>query len=687
MTAFVISTLFKGVDNLSPIFKRQSAAAGRFGDRASRSFAKASRSASSFGTTVKGVLAAGAVQKGLSGLAMGLRGVTEEFVDFDDALTRAGAKFPVAVKRGTDSFEKLGEVARKVGAEPLFTAADAARGLDFLAMAGFNAAQSMAALPKVTDLATIANTDLARSTDIASDTLGAFNLMTKDSVQLEKNLARVTDVMAATVTSANTDIEQLFETMKFAGPVATNAGASIETFNTIAAEMANAGIKGSLAGTALRTAFLNMSSPVPKAKALLRKLRIEVKDSSGNMRDMLDILDDVRQRTSKMGTAQKTAALNVLFGRRAVAGMSAVLNASNAQLREYRSSLEAAGGASKRMAGDIRKSIGNRLKELKSALIEIGFKFFEAFVGKGEGALDRLIVAVRNFDIKPVVEGVKAVSRVLSVAFDGVKIFATAIKDVIGILFEYDGALKAVAITLGIAKVAQWALNAAMLANPIGLVIAAIGAAIVVVTVLINKWESATASMNLAAIGLRNMVLNVFDSIKSAAISMVNAIIGAINQIPSVDIPKFELPDNSERIKRDIELIRARNKLLIAAVKDSDELQQKAKQVGESIRGQQKAAEARRVQILQPGEMQRVRQAVEMPQGQRPIVRPPPLQGVSSEELAPFETPRSVDPDLVKQQMSFEGRIRLEGAPEGAQFEGKTRGAPPIKTEVLGVNP
>jgi TP901 family phage tail tape measure protein len=647
-----VMTLFRGKDLLTPIFKRQTKAVGRFGDKASKSFARASKSASNFGTIVKGALTAGLIQRGLSGMVQGARAVTEEFIDFDAALTQAGAKFPTVIKRGTDSFDRLGAVARKVGAETEFSAADAAKGLDFLAMAGFNAEQAMAALPGVTDLATIANTDLARSTDIASDVLGAFNLMTKDSVQLEKNLTRVTDVMASTITSANTDMEFLFETMKMAGPVLTTAGQSLETFTTIAASMANAGVKSTLAGTAMRTAFVNLSAPVPKAKALLKKLGVEIVGADKNMRDFLDILEDVRKSTSKMGNVQKQATLNTLFGKRAIAGMSVVLNATDKELRNFRKNQEMASGTARRMGEDIRKSIGNRLKELRSALIEIGFKFLEAFVGKGEGALDRLIAAVRRFDVKPIVEGIKSVIGVMKVAFDGVKIFGEA-------LWDLRGVIKAVTAVVIAAKVAQWAWNAALLANPLGILVAAIGAAIVVIAVLINKWDSATASMNLAAIYLRNAILNTFDSIKSGVISAINAIYQAISQLTGIEVPQLEVPDNSARIQRDIDLIRARNRLLVAAVKDNKELQAKALVAGESLRGRQRAAQARQIQ----------------------------MPGVSSTDLSEFTVPKSVDPELIRQQVGFKGEISLKGAPEGSTFRGKTRGAPPIKTEVLGANP
>jgi TP901 family phage tail tape measure protein len=651
MTSMIVKTIFKGQDLLTPIFKRQSAAAGKFGDKASKSFARASRSATRFGDIVRGVLTAGLIQRGLSGLVRGTKMVGEEFIDFDQALTRAGAKFPEAIKRGTDSFNKLGEVARKVGANTEFYTADAARGFDFLAMAGFNAEQAMATLPGITDLATTAGTDLARATSIAADTLGAFNLRTKDASQLQENLARVNDTMAATVTSSNVDMEQLFETMKFAGPVATGAGASIETFSTLVAKLADAGIKGSLSGTALRSAFIRLSSPVPKAQALLRKLGVAVTDSSGNMRDMFDVMQDLRKSTAKMGTAQRTAALNTIFGRRAVAGMSVILAASNDELRDYRQTLLDAGGASKRMAGDIRKSIGNRLLQLKSALIEIGFRFIEAFVGKGEDGLDRLIDAVRRFDVKPIVDGIKSVIDTMSVVVDGVKIFGKA-------LWDLRDVIKTVAVVIGVAKAAQWAWNLAMLANPIGILIAVLGIAIVTIAVLANKWESAKATMILATLSLRDMILSAFEAIRDGVLSAINAIIRGINQIPGVNIPQFELPDNSAKLQRENELIKARNNLLAAAVKDDSDLQRRAIAARESRLGRERAE----------------------------IYRQAPMAPDYQTEFAPVQ--QSVDPELVRQQMSFSGEINVRtDRPESTTFRGKTRGAPPIKTAVLGANP
>ncbi|KKL99369.1 hypothetical protein LCGC14_1815120 [marine sediment metagenome] len=156
------------------------------------------------------------------GVALGL--VTREFVNFDQAITSSSAKFGdlnLATAKGQKQLKALGKIARDVGAATQFSATEAAQGLDYLAMAGFNVEQAIAGLPRVIDLATVGKIDLARATDISSDALGAFNMMVKDSSQLQTNMTRINDVMAKTITSSNTDLEQLFETIKKGAPAFT----------------------------------------------------------------------------------------------------------------------------------------------------------------------------------------------------------------------------------------------------------------------------------------------------------------------------------------------------------------------------------------------------------------------------------------------------------------------------------
>jgi TP901 family phage tail tape measure protein len=501
MPDFVVSTAFTAKDGITPVFKEMSAGATKFGNKASSAFSRAASKATSFKAITKGILAAGAVQKGLSLMQQGVRGVISELVLFDDAVTQAAAKFPDQIKRGSNAFKELQATAREVGKNTKFSATEAAEGLNFLAMAGFNAEQAMAALPQVTDLAVVAGTDLAQATDIASDALGAFGLMTKDSAKLTENLARINDVFAKTTTTANTNLEMIFETMKDAGPVITGAGQSVETFAALTGELANAGIKGSKAGTTLKNMFLQLQAATPKAKAKLKELNIEIEDEQGNLKDMITLIGEFQKSTANMGKAQKAAALDTIFGRRAIAGVNVLLDAGEDKLKAYREQLEASRGSANTMAKDIEKSLGNKLKALKSAAIEIGLQFFDSFEKQLPGAIDAAIEAVRTFDMKPIVEGVKSFFKALKEIWLVLQDLKPAIEAGIVLWLSYIAAVKYVAFlqlaakaivlvsALQKAAAAQGILNAVMLANPIGLVTVAIGLAIAAIVLWIKNWK------------------------------------------------------------------------------------------------------------------------------------------------------------------------------------------------------
>jgi len=349
-----------------------------------------SKATGGLGRVMKGVLGAHMIMAGINAIRRGIGSVINEFKEFDHAIIAAGAKFGTAFKKGTKGAELLRKVTRDIGAKKEFSANQAAQGLDFLAMAGFDAEQAMSMLPGVVDLATSTNMDLARSTDIASDALGAFNLMTKDSAQLQTNLNRVMDVMSKTTVTANTNMEDLFEAVKKGAPTFTNAGQSMETFNTMAGVMANAGIKGSEAGTALRNIMLRLAKPTGEAAATLKRLKVETRDGNGNFRDAVDILNDVNKGLAGMGTAQKTAALSTIFGARAVTSVNVLLNEGTDSLKSYRKELENSTGSTKELAEEMRKSLKNSLEKIKSGLIETGFKAFDVFGKAIEKAVNHI---------------------------------------------------------------------------------------------------------------------------------------------------------------------------------------------------------------------------------------------------------------------------------------------------------
>lgn len=421
-----VTTIFKSRDETSKNFNRMGKNAKKFGETSSRAFKKASRSATSFGTITKGILAAGGVSRGLGLVTRGLTAATTGFLEFDQSITAASAKFSdlnLTTKEGQKTLLELKKTARAVGATTEFSAAQAAGGLDFLALAGFKTKQAMALLPGVTNLATVANVDLATATDIASDSLGAFGLMTQDSIKLAKNFTRTQDVMAKTTATSNTNLTDLFESIKKGAPAFTAAGQSMESFAALAGEMANSGVKGSESGTQLRNVMLRLAKPTKEAQTELSKLNVRTQDSQGNFRDVIDILADFEKGLKGMGTAQKSATLKTVFGARAITGVSILLKSGTKRLRSYRQMLIDSSGAAKKMADIMRSSLINRLKSLGSAALEVGFQFFDAFDEQGAGAIDKLTQFVRRIDLTPLINGIKFVSGAVSTLFNRVMNF------------------------------------------------------------------------------------------------------------------------------------------------------------------------------------------------------------------------------------------------------------------------
>ena len=517
MPDFAVSTVFKAKDGVSAVFGKMGKQAGFFGDNADKAFRRASRSGSRFGDIVKGILVTDVLKGGLRALSNGLRAVTTEFIDYDSAIVSASAKFKglnLNTKEGIDTFNALKKTAREVGATTEFSATQAAGGLEFLAMAGFDAKQSMAALPGVVDLATASDVDLARATDIASDSLGAFGLMTKNTAQLTLNLARVNDVFAKTTTTANTNMEQLFEAVQKGAPAFTAAGQSMETFAALTGIMANSGVKGGEAGTSLRNVMLRLADPAKQAAKVMDTLGVKTQDQAGNFRDVIDILADFEKGLEGMGTAQRTQALSTVFGARAVTGINLLLQEGTDGLRAYRGELENSAGASKTMADVIRQSIGNQLKGLNSALIELGFQFFDVFKNQIGPAITSLTEAVRSINISAMIASFNSLLDALR-PFRGIILGIAAAfvtYNAVFIAFALASKIKtflAFATALRAVGVAQGLLNIVMMANPIGLVAVAVGLLVAGLVLLFDNWDAVVKSFK-SGFGIFDAVANFF---------------------------------------------------------------------------------------------------------------------------------------------------------------------------------
>lgn len=402
----IVNSKFTANDKITKRFGIMERAAARFGRRTEKSFKRASRSASRFSSVTKGVVAGLGITKGLALIENGISNVVTGFISFEKAARGATVRFkdigPDAENFNTQ-MKTIRKSAREAGATTEFTAAQAAEALDFLARAGFTSTEAMGSLKSMIDLATASGEDFASVADMSSDLLGAFGLNAKDTGQKIANLNRLNDVLVKSANSANVTIESMFETMKLAAPIGRTLGIELEEVAALTAVMGNAGIKGSQAATALKNSFLNLSAGGPKVVNMLNAIGVRIDDGEGNMRKFTDILEDVGKKIKGLGTLKQAKVLDTLFGKRAIAGASNLID-SIAEVKQFEQTLKNAGDTSKKTADIMRQSIDARLKSLISAATEFGFKLLSAFEQDGKKGIDAITEAIRNFDPKPVIE-------------------------------------------------------------------------------------------------------------------------------------------------------------------------------------------------------------------------------------------------------------------------------------------
>lgn len=289
--------------------------------------------------------------------------------NFEAAMSRVAA-----VSRASDEdLERLTKTAIELGASTAFSASQAAEGMTYLAMAGFDVNQTIAAMPGLLNTAAAAGSDLGRTADIVSNILSGFGLRAEETT-------RIADVLAATFTSSNTTLESLGETMKLVAPVAATLGMEIEDVAALTAVLGDAGIQGSMAGTALRTILTSLAAPTGAAAEALERLRIETVDAAGNMRPITAILEDIAVKTAHMGDAQRAAVLEMLAGRQGVSALAALMSVGSARIDEYAQSLRNSAGVAAEVAGRMMDNLKGAMEELGGAIETAQITIGNAFV-------------------------------------------------------------------------------------------------------------------------------------------------------------------------------------------------------------------------------------------------------------------------------------------------------------------
>ena len=293
---------------------------------------------------------------------------------FEKSMNQVGA---ITGATGAE-FDALREQAKQLGSTTKFTASEAAEGMSFLAMAGFDTVEIMKAMPGVLDLASAGAMDLATASDIASNILTGFG---KDASEIN----HLVDVMAKTFTSSNTNLMQLGFAMKYVAPVAAGMGVSLEETSAIIGMLSDAGIQASMAGTTLRGIMTTLGEASSE-------LGFSIKNANGNLRPMAEILDELVEKSG--GTQQ---AIDI-FGKRAGPGLVALLSQGTDKLREFDEALQNSGGTAKEIADRQMQGLRGALTELRSAIEGMFIAFADVgILTKLEGIVDSIANKIRAF--------------------------------------------------------------------------------------------------------------------------------------------------------------------------------------------------------------------------------------------------------------------------------------------------
>ncbi|UNZ20630.1 phage tail tape measure protein [Streptomyces sp. 891-h] len=330
-------------------------------DRASRTFTRVGQSMHGLSRTSRGVGAAVKAGLAIGGVAAGglAYATLKAAGDFEKAMNRVRA---VTGASGKD-FKALREQAKHLGATTQYSATQAADAMGFLAMAGFSTTQIMKAMPGTLNLAAAGQMNLARAADISS------NILTGYGFKAEKT-GKVVDVLAKTFTSTNTNLQQLGDAFKYAGPVAHSAGVKFEEASAAIGLMGNAGIQASMAGTALRGAISRLLAPTKKVQGVLDDLGITVKDAHGNLLPLNQIIKQLHD------SGATTGQMMTIFGQRAGPAMASLVDQGAGALVKLTKKLENSGGTADHIAKVQMEGLKGQMVALKSAwegfLIELG---------------------------------------------------------------------------------------------------------------------------------------------------------------------------------------------------------------------------------------------------------------------------------------------------------------------------
>lgn len=303
--------------------------------------------------------------------------VTTPITTVSGAIIKMGSDFEAemskvkAISGASESdFERLQSKAKELGATTVYSASQVASGMSEMAKAGWTTEQIIDGMQGVLNAASASGEDLANVSTIVADAITGFGLEAKDAT-------RVADLLTQAANSGTIDINDLGESFKYIAPLSASMGLNIEEVTTALAAMSQAGIKGSQAGTSLRTVLLRMVDPTEDVEALMQGLNIQISNSDGTFKSLDDIVDILRKSFSGLNDEQKAYAASVLADQEGSAGLLSLLNQTEEAYDAISDSMKNSSGIAEKTAAVMLDNLQGRITLLKSALEGLAIQFYE----------------------------------------------------------------------------------------------------------------------------------------------------------------------------------------------------------------------------------------------------------------------------------------------------------------------
>lgn len=480
---------------------------------------------------------------------------TKTAIDFDTQMSKVKA---LSGATG-DEFDKLRDKAREMGSKTAFTAKEAGEGFEYMALAGWDTKDMLNGINPILDLAAASALDLGTTSDIVTDALTAFGLSAKDA-------AHFSDVLAQTQSKSNTTTQMLGEAFKYVGPVAGAMGYKVEDVSVALGLMANNGIKASQGGTSLRNIMQRMAAPTDKVAIAMEDLGLSLDDGNGNMKSFQEVMVDLRgafknvkidqdqfknsmsnldqaladgvitekqydQQTQELAKsafgaegALKAEAASTLAGTKGMAGLLAIVSASDEDFNKLTQDINNADGATSEMASTMLDNAGGSITIMKSALSELGIvigdmvsPYVKSFAEFVTGLAEKLS------NMNPTLQGIIVGFLGFVAAIGPVLLIVGKIASGIGLLL---GVISKIGGVIAMAGGAAHIFGAAMAAitGPIGIVVAAIAGLTAVFIGLYKNNESFRNSVN----GLGKAIAQAFGAVLKSVIPALKTMFGAL---------------------------------------------------------------------------------------------------------------------------------------------------------------